>query len=48
MQALALILKPNLGGWAVYLTDGHRLVQFRGPWAHARALHYLGAAGAHI
>jgi hypothetical protein len=40
-SALAIILKPILGGWAVCLTDGRELVRFRGPGARSRALRYL-------
>jgi hypothetical protein len=45
MRALAIILRPILGGWAVCLTDGRQLAQFRGPLARARALRYVAAFG---
>jgi hypothetical protein len=41
-QALAIMLKPILGGWAVCLTDGRELARFRGPGARGRALRFLG------
>jgi hypothetical protein len=46
MATLAIMLKPIPGGWAVCLTDGHQVAQFRGPRARARALRYLAVAGA--
>jgi len=42
-DAVAIILKPILGGWAVCLTDGRELTRFRGPWAQSRAMRYLRA-----
>ena len=42
-EALAIILKPILGGWAVCLTDGRELARFRGPGARGRAVHWLRA-----
>ncbi|MBV8734579.1 MAG: hypothetical protein JO321_07635 [Solirubrobacterales bacterium] len=46
-NALALMLKPILYGWAVVLTDGRELARFRGPGAERRARRYLAhiAAG---
>lgn len=41
MNSHALILRPTRHGWAIDLTDGRRLVGFRGPRAHTRALRYL-------
>jgi hypothetical protein len=46
VKALAIILKPIPGGWAVCLTDGRQLARFRGPRARIRALRYLTAASA--
>jgi hypothetical protein len=43
MDALRLILKPNVHGWAVGLTDGRELARFRGPGSKWRALRYLPA-----
>jgi hypothetical protein len=37
----AIVLVPILGGWAVRLTDGRELAQFRGPFARLRALRYI-------
>ena len=42
-DALAIIFKPILGGWAVCLTDGRELARFRGPGARGRAVHWLRA-----
>jgi len=42
-NALAIILTPIPGGWAVRLTDGRELTRFRGPGARHRALRYLDA-----
>jgi hypothetical protein len=42
-EALAIIFKPILGGWAVCLTDGRELARFRGPGARGRAVHWLRA-----
>jgi hypothetical protein len=44
-HALAIMLKPILGGWAVCLTDGRELARFRGPGAHGRALRFVGHRG---
>lgn len=41
MNSHALILRPTRHGWEIDLTDGRRLVGFRGPGAHTRALRYL-------
>jgi hypothetical protein len=41
MNGPALMLRPSLHGWAVYLTDGRELVRFNGPGAKRRALRYL-------
>jgi hypothetical protein len=40
-RAVAIILRPTPGGWAVCLTDGHQLARFRGPGARIRAQLYL-------
>jgi hypothetical protein len=44
-SALAIMLKPILGGWAVCLTDGRVLARFRGPGARWRALRFLSQRG---
>jgi hypothetical protein len=44
MDALRLILKPNVHGWAVGLTDGRELARFGGPGSKWRALGYLASA----
>jgi hypothetical protein len=41
MNALALMIRPTLYGWAVYLTNGRELARFNGPCAKRRALRYL-------
>lgn len=43
MDALALMLKPIRGGWAITLTDGRELARFTGLGAKHRALHYLAS-----
>jgi hypothetical protein len=40
-SSLGIILQPTHDGWAVCLTDGRRLVGFRGPGARWRAERYL-------
>ena len=40
-NAVAIVLKPILWGWAVCLTDGRELARFHGPGARGRALHWL-------
>jgi hypothetical protein len=41
MTALALMMRPIDNGWAVYLTDGHELVRYRGCFSKQLALRYL-------
>ena len=41
MTSQALILMPIPFGWAIDLTGGRRVAQFRGPGARARARRYL-------
>ncbi len=43
-DALTIILKPILGGWAVCLSDGRELARFRGPGARCRALRFSQSA----
>lgn len=41
MTTLALIITPTPRGWAVALTNGHKIAQFSGPAARWRAQRYL-------
>lgn len=41
MTALALMMRPTDKGWAVCLTNGQQLVQYRGVCSRRLALRYL-------
>jgi hypothetical protein len=41
MTALALMLRPIDGGWAVCLTNGEELVRYRGLFSRQLALRYM-------
>jgi len=43
MSALAVMLKPLRGGWAIELTDGREVARFTGLAANIRALRYLAS-----
>jgi hypothetical protein len=43
MSALAVMLKPIRGGWAIELTDGREVARFTGLAAKIRALRYLAS-----
>ena len=41
MTAVALLIRPTDTGWGVYLSNGHELARYRGPWSKTLALRYL-------
>lgn len=41
MTAVALMIRPTNGGWAVYLTNGQELARYRGPGSNMLATRYL-------
>lgn len=41
MAALALVMRPTVDGWAVYLTNGQEVARYRGLWSEQLALRYL-------
>jgi hypothetical protein len=41
MAAQALMLRPTVDGWAVYLTNGRELARYRGFCSKQLALRYL-------
>jgi len=41
MTSFALMIRPTVNGWGVYLTNGQELARYRGPWSRLRALRYL-------
>ena len=43
MSALAVMLKPIRGGWAIELTDGREVARFTGLAAKIRLLRYLAS-----
>jgi hypothetical protein len=44
MTALAMMIGPTPGGWAVYLTNGLEIARFRGLGAKRRALRFVARA----
>jgi hypothetical protein len=43
MNALAVMLRPIRGGWAIDLTNGREIARFTGIGAKYRAIRYLAS-----